>query len=94
MTRNHLSDAELEAPFLRKWLPGWGFGLGVAVVTDVVPTGLPGSEGEYGWNGAASTSFWVDPKEELIAIQMAQLMPFLAVLPSELRVLVYSSISD
>jgi CubicO group peptidase (beta-lactamase class C family) len=94
MTRNHLSDAELEAPFLRKWFPGWGFGLGVAVVTDVARTGLPGSEGEYGWNGAASTSFWVDPAEELIAIQMTQLMPFRSGLPSELRALVYSAIAD
>jgi CubicO group peptidase (beta-lactamase class C family) len=94
MTRNHLSDAELEAPYFRKWFPGWGFGLGVAVVTDVARTGLPGSEGEYGWNGAASTSFWIDPAEQLIAIQLTQLTPFRPGLPSELRALVYPALVD
>jgi CubicO group peptidase (beta-lactamase class C family) len=33
------------------------------------------SEGDYYWGGAASTIFWVDPKEDLIAIFMTQLMP-------------------
>ncbi len=31
-----------------------------------------GSVGEYGWGGAASTAFWIDPKEDLIVIFMVQ----------------------
>ncbi|MCH2172959.1 beta-lactamase family protein [Myxococcota bacterium] len=94
MTQNHLSDRELQADFLKAAFPGWGFGLGVSVVTDIARTQLPGTNGEYGWNGAASTTFWVDPAEELIAIQMAQVMPFAGALPSEFRALVYPALVD
>ena len=31
-----------------------------------------GSVGEYGWSGAAGTTFWIDPKEQLLAIYMVQ----------------------
>ncbi|HIC01623.1 TPA: class A beta-lactamase-related serine hydrolase [Candidatus Poribacteria bacterium] len=73
---------------------GVGFGLGFSVVTDLAQSGILGSEGIYRWGGAASTTFWVDPKEELIAILMTQLLgnhhPFL----SQFRVLTYQAIVD
>ena len=52
--------------------PGLGFGLGFEVRTSVGDSGLPGSLGEYGWAGNAGTLFWIDPKEQLIAIYMVQ----------------------
>ncbi len=73
---------------------GWGFGLGVSVVTDIAKTRLPGTNGEYGWNGAAGTTFWIDPGEDLIAIQLTQVIPFPPALPSELRALVYPALVD
>ena len=39
-----------------------------------VVTGAPGA-GDYYWGGAASTIFWIDPKEDLVVIFMTQLMP-------------------
>src|SRR5262249_37869890 len=39
---------------------------------DVGLDGQSGSVGEYGWAGAGGTYFWIDPKEELIAILMTQ----------------------
>jgi CubicO group peptidase (beta-lactamase class C family) len=57
---------------------------------------IPGSVGEYSWGGAASTTFWIDPKEDLIAIFMTQILPssFYPV-RREFRTLVYSSfVSD
>ena len=42
---------------------------------DPVQTMAPGSPGAYSWGGMASTFFWVDPAEELIAVFMTQLMP-------------------
>ena len=85
---NHISD---------DWQPlertGCGFGLGFAVVTDVADTHGPGSEGTYSWGGLASTTFWIDPMEELIGILMTQLIgdsPFLA----QFRVLTYQAITD
>ena len=85
---NHISD---------DWQPlertGCGFGLGFAVVTDVAETNSLGSLGTYSWGGLASTTFWIDPTEELIAILMTQLIgdsPFHA----QFRVLTYQSIVD
>jgi len=52
--------------------PGLGFGLGFEVRTSVGDSALPGSLGEYGWSGNAGTLFWIDPKEQLIAIYMVQ----------------------
>ncbi|MEO0754971.1 MAG: serine hydrolase, partial [Pseudomonadota bacterium] len=51
------------------------FGLGWSVVTDVAETLSPGSEGTYSWGGLANTFFWIDPEEDLIAIQMTQMIP-------------------
>ncbi|MFO7858145.1 MAG: serine hydrolase domain-containing protein, partial [Ectothiorhodospiraceae bacterium] len=74
---------------------GLGFGLGVAVVLDPVQTQTMGSPGEYFWNGLANTQFWIDPEEDLIVIQMAQLLPSsLVPLRRELRSLVYQAIVD
>jgi CubicO group peptidase (beta-lactamase class C family) len=51
---------------------GFGFGLGFEVRTSVGDSLQAGSIGEYGWSGAAGTTFWVDPKEQLYAIYMIQ----------------------
>ena len=51
---------------------GFGFGLGFEVHTRMGDSALMGSVGEYGWSGAAGTTFWVDPKEQLVAIYMVQ----------------------
>ena len=53
---------------------GVGFGLGFAMTLDEVASGTLG-EGDYYWGGAASTLFWVDPAEDLVAIFLTQLMP-------------------
>ncbi|HEX3882305.1 MAG TPA: serine hydrolase domain-containing protein [Stellaceae bacterium] len=51
---------------------GQGFGLDFAVRTAEGHNPLPGSVGNFYWTGAWGTTFWVDPKEQLIAIQMIQ----------------------
>jgi CubicO group peptidase (beta-lactamase class C family) len=65
MTRNQLGT--IKGPS-----PAYGFGLGFAVrlSDDASPT--PGRAGEYNWSGYGGTTFWVDPKEGLIAILMTQ----------------------
>ena len=52
--------------------PGEGFGLSVRVVRDAVASGSRVSDGSFGWSGAYGTHFWVDQKEDLIAIMMIQ----------------------
>jgi CubicO group peptidase (beta-lactamase class C family) len=51
---------------------GLGFGLGFAVRTHAGRNPLPGSIGDFSWSGVTGTYFWIDPKEELIAILMMQ----------------------
>ena len=55
--------------------PGRGFGLGFFVVTDLATSQTLGSEGMFGWSGIYGTTFWVDPKERLVAIMMVQRYP-------------------
>ena len=55
---------------------GYGFGLGVSVLVDLPASSAPGSVGIYGWGGAATTQFWIDPEEEMLGIFMTQFMPY------------------
>ena len=74
---------------------GIGFGLGFAVTTRPAETLIAGSVGEYNWGGAATTSFWIDPAEELIAIFMTQVLPSSAYpIRRELRSMVYAAITE
>jgi CubicO group peptidase (beta-lactamase class C family) len=51
---------------------GLGFGLGFAVRTHSGRNPLPGSVGDFSWSGVTGTYFWIDPRQELIAILMMQ----------------------
>lgn len=51
---------------------GEPYGLSVRVVTDPAARNTYLSEGSFGWSGAFGTHFWVDRKENLVAIVMTQ----------------------
>ncbi|MDG1279150.1 MAG: serine hydrolase [Algoriphagus sp.] len=77
MATNHLPDSVTE----RSWLPSKGrvgFGIDFAVRTDPPATAeeMNGVVGEFFWDGAASTLFWVDPKNDLVAVLFVQLYPY------------------
>jgi CubicO group peptidase (beta-lactamase class C family) len=75
MTSNQLGrgvDSSRLDEFAVEHMDGFGFGLGVAVRTQPGVAGVPGSAGEFMWSGAQGTLFWVDPKEELVAVFMAR----------------------
>jgi CubicO group peptidase (beta-lactamase class C family) len=76
MTYNHLPAALLPISFEgAEPMLGMGFGLGFGVMLDAAQSGVLGSVGDHGWGGYAETFFWIDPQEELIAIQMSQYQP-------------------
>lgn len=54
---------------------GYGYSLGMRVLLDVAASGQAGSVGEFGWDGAFSTYFWIDRKEQLTGILMTQHQP-------------------
>ena len=100
MTSNHLPGGRdltemSKSLFSEASYAGVGFGLGFSVTMDPAKTLIPGSAGEYAWGGAASTAFWIDPREELIAIFMTQLLPSSAYpVRRELRTMVYSAFTE
>ena len=51
---------------------GHGFGLGFAVRTQAGIAPFPGSVGQFFWSGVAGTFFWIDPREDMFAVLMAQ----------------------
>jgi CubicO group peptidase (beta-lactamase class C family) len=100
MTSNHLPGGRdlpemSRSAFSEAAYNGIGFGLGFAVTMDPAKTLIPGSAGEYAWGGAATTSFWIDPAEELITLFMTQVLPSSAYpVRRELRTMVYAAITD
>lgn len=80
MTVNHLAGgATLQelavGGFGEAGYEGTGFGLGFAIGLGPAATAMAGSPGEYYWGGSASTTFWVDPVEDLVVVFMTQLFP-------------------
>lgn len=83
MTANHLSPVDFgdrplaftsAGDYANDGL-GLGFGLTGSVVVEPALTGLPVSKGTFGWGGAASTFFWIDPEEDVAVVFMTQLLP-------------------
>ena len=77
MATNQLADSITE----RHFLPSKGqvgFGIDFAVRTDPPANSDEnnGVVGEFFWDGAASTLFWVDPTNELTAVLFVQLFPY------------------
>lgn len=77
MATNQLSDSIKE----RSWLPSKGqVGFGIDFAVRLRPPASAaennGAVGEFFWDGAASTLFWVDPVNDLTAVLFVQLFPF------------------
>jgi CubicO group peptidase (beta-lactamase class C family) len=101
MTLNHLpggaamSEFALPGGYGEVGFDGMGFGLTMAVGLGPAATGVIGSAGEFMWGGAASTTFWVDPAEDLVVVFMTQLMPSGTFnFHGQLKALVYPAIID
>lgn len=94
MTSNHLPAELLPIAFEgSEPMLGMGFGLGFGVMLDVAQTGVMGSVGDHSWGGYAETFFWIDPKEDLIAILMSQYLPSQTYpIRKEFRTTVYQSL--
>ena len=100
MASNHLpGNVDLSAIgrplFSETTFDGVGFGLGFSVTVDPVKAKVPGSIGDFGWGGAASTTFWVDPVEEITCVFLTQLLPSSThPIRSEIKQLVHQALVD
>jgi len=90
MTTNQLADSITQ----RMWLPskgqvGFGIDFAVRLREPLTKDENNGIVGEFFWDGAASTLFWVDPKNELTAVLFVQIMPFAGQVHKKFRDAVY-----
>jgi CubicO group peptidase (beta-lactamase class C family) len=101
MTLNHLPGGVDRADISRSLMPGVpqqrgsGFGLGFAVLLDPAAARVLGTPGEFYWSGAASTEFFVSPKDELAVVFMTQLVaPGTYSFARDIRVATYQALID
>ena len=73
---------------------GTGYGLGVSSLISPAMAANLGSQGNFGWGGAASTSVLIDPKEDLVALYFTQLMGGDMSTIGRFQTLVYQAIID
>jgi CubicO group peptidase (beta-lactamase class C family) len=92
MGANHIGPGSgvVPGPY---YLPGagFGFGLGFAVRTEAGVSPIEGSVGEMNWSGAGGTTFWIDPKENMFVVFMAQTVTQRARIRTALKNLVYGA---
>ena len=86
MGQNHVSNLYQS--------PGYGFGLGFAVITNLADTKALGSVGQISWSGAFQTFFFIDPAENLAAVLMTQIEPYNGFYGSKMPQFVYQAIVD
>jgi len=94
MTSNQLPIEVLPMKLNGFPLPGMGFGLGVSVRLDTKSSRPDPASGEFGWNGAASTYFWVAPKSEMFVIVLQQVQPYNFALQMALQPAIYRAIEN
>jgi CubicO group peptidase (beta-lactamase class C family) len=91
MTTNSLGG--LYAPF--RYNTGDKMGYGFGIRTERGQFDELESLGIIGWDGAFFTRFWIDPKEQLVGVFMAQMNNYWSAdLATKYRVLVYQAIAD
>ncbi len=80
MTMDHLTaEQKAASPFFENFWDTRGWGLGLGIIT--ARNDLADVPGRFGWDGAFGTSWYVDPKEELVGVLMTQRRPDRLALP-------------
>jgi CubicO group peptidase (beta-lactamase class C family) len=94
MTKNQLPEEAMKAKNGGKADVGHGFGLGFGVCVGKADPSRASIVGEYYWGGAASTHFWIAPKQELIVVALEQFMPYRSKLLMAIKPLIYQAVKE
>lgn len=94
MSSNHLPDGVWMGMGQPGVNTGTGYGLGVSVLVDPVRRGNLGSKGEFGWSGAASTHFIIDPEKGIVGIFLTQKFPDDRIYYNEFITMVYQALIE
>jgi len=92
MTRNQMPPGTLPIVVNGNRRQGVGFGLGFCVIVEPIRGFEYVPQGEYGWDGAASTHFWISPKHEVAVVVLTQLMPFNFQAVSAVKPIIYDAL--
>lgn len=92
MTTNQLPDNVGWIKFGGQKREGVGFGLGFSVRDKMSEWDPQGRVGEYGWGGAASTHYWISPKDDLVVVTMEQTMPYSFLTEFAVKGLIYDAL--
>jgi CubicO group peptidase (beta-lactamase class C family) len=84
-------DPRMKARFFlpAKGSVGFGFDVAVRTAQPQTPQENRGAVGEFFWDGAATTLFWVDPANDMAVVFLTQRTPFDATLHHDIREAVY-----
>ena len=94
MATNHLPATVRDSSFLTgKGQVGFGIDFAVRHSPPKSAAEMNGVVGEFFWDGAASTLFWVDPANELVAVLFTQVIPFDGQLHKVFRDAVYGPVT-
>jgi CubicO group peptidase (beta-lactamase class C family) len=94
MTSNQINKDQTNGTFFPKYFENHGWGFGVSMVTK--HDDISSIPGRFGWDGGLGTSWWSDPKEDLVGILMTQRneFPLLSKIYLDFWTSVYQSIND
>ncbi|SHN35605.1 serine hydrolase domain-containing protein [Gracilibacillus kekensis] len=93
MAQNHLPE-EMIPELGWNYDNGYGYGLGVRVMIDQAKGGSNSTLGEFGWSGLAGTYVFIDPKKQLSAVYMQQMLPnFETYHQPRIRNIIYGSLN-
>jgi CubicO group peptidase (beta-lactamase class C family) len=93
MKSNRIPESQLPLRIGLSALPGYGWGLGIRIMMDPGKALSLTGKDEFGWAGAASTYFWVDPNEDMVGVIMSQYLGSILPLADDLRSAAYQMLS-
>ena len=94
MTTNQIPKGGGWVTFGDEVREGVGFGYGFSVRVKMSDWDPDGRVREYGWGGAASTHYWISPKDDLVVLTLEQVMPYSFNTEWALKGLIYDSLID
>ena len=94
MTTNQVPQEAGWVKFGDQVRTGVGYGFGFNVRDKMSDWDPDGRVGEYGWGGAASTHYWISPKDDLVVVTLEQIMPYSFLTENKLKGLIFDAITD
>lgn len=94
MTTNQIPKGGGWVTFGNQVREGVGFGHGFSVREKMSSWDPDGRLGEFGWGGAASTHYWVSPRDDLVVLTLEQVMPYSFNTEWALKGLIYNALKE